>query len=188
MLVAVGVEVCVDVGVTVLVAVGVGVCVDVGVTVLVAVGVAVGVGFDVGLGTGSGVRLGSGEMTVLALPSDGEVPGIDCAAWIGVGDSARLAHELSSTTRMIVSRQATVVLMIGVSLAPNDLVVRYYTSFAVSVSHNASSNSRQASSPASKVIVAPRNSNRTQRSKLSVVRGVVLSFIGCLQSGYIIKN
>ena len=53
---------------------------------------------------------------------------------------------------------------------------------------SASSNSRQASSPASEVMVAPRNSNRTRRSKRSVTRAFVLSPIGCLRGQYVIKS
>ena len=56
------------------------------------------------------------------------------------------------------------------TLRPPRLPCRH--SFAVSVSPSASSNSRQASSPASEVMVAPRNSNRTRRSKRSVALGV----------------
>ena len=55
------------------------------------------------------------------------------------------------------------------TLRPPRLSCRH--SFAVSVSPSASSNSRQASSPASEVMVAPRNSNRTRRSKRSVAFG-----------------
>ena len=58
----------------------------------------------------------------------------------------------------------------------------------VSVSPSASSNSRQASSPASEAMVAPWNSNRIRRSKRSLARELVLSPIGCLQSGHVIKN
>ena len=71
------------------------------------------------------------------------------------------------------------------TLRPPRLSCRH--SFVVSVSPSASSNSRQANSPASEVIVAPWNSNRTRRSKRSLARGLVLSPIGCLH-GYVIKS
>ena len=72
------------------------------------------------------------------------------------------------------------------TLRPPRLSCRH--SLAVSVSPSASSNSRQASSPASEVMVAPRNSNRIRRSKRSLARAFVLSPIGCLRGQYVIKS
>ena len=66
-------------------------------------------------------------------------------------------------------------------------VLHVTTAPSCSVSPSAS-DSRQANSPASEVMVAPWNSNRIRRSKRSVARELVLSPIGCLQSGYVIKN
>ena len=63
-----------------------------------------------------------------------------------------------------------------------------YQSPVVIMNCYTASSSRQASSPASEVMVAPRNSNRIRRSKRSVARGLVLSPIGCLQCVYVIKN
>ena len=59
------------------------------------------------------------------------------------------------------------------TLRPPRLSCRH--SSAVSVSPSASSSSRQASSPASEVMVAPRNSNRIRRSKRSLALELVLS-------------
>ena len=59
------------------------------------------------------------------------------------------------------------------TLRPPQLSCRHPS--AVSVSPSASSSSRQANSPASEVMVAPRNSNRIRRSKRSVAQALVLS-------------
>ena len=72
------------------------------------------------------------------------------------------------------------------TLRPPRLSCRH--SLAVSVSPSASSSSRQASSPASEVMVAPRNSNRTRRSKRSLARGWCFHPLGASRGQYVIKS
>ena len=99
----------------------------------------------------------------------------------------RIVGQPFSVVGILVARQTTVhrlpekAHLSRCTLRPPRLSCRH--SFAVSVSPSASSNSRQANSPASEVMVAPWNSNRIRRSKRSS-RELVFHPSGCLQSAY----